>query len=67
MFAARLPRKVPLSGPARAVTGGSWGGCLEVIEWVLTAGRFPVDPSVLDGGVLIIETSEKLLPARDVG
>jgi len=49
------------------VTGGSWGGCLEVIEWVLTAGRFSVDPGVLDGGVLILETSEELLPARNVG
>lgn len=54
-------------GPARSVTGRSWGGCLEVIEWVLTAGRFPFDPDVLDGGVLIIETSEELLPARNVG
>jgi muramoyltetrapeptide carboxypeptidase LdcA involved in peptidoglycan recycling len=54
-------------GPARSVTGRSWGGCLEVIEWVLTAGRFPFDPDVLDGGVLIIETSEELLPAREVG
>jgi muramoyltetrapeptide carboxypeptidase LdcA involved in peptidoglycan recycling len=54
-------------GPARSVTGGSWGGCLEVIEWILTAGRFPTDPAVLDGGVLIIETSEELLPARSIG
>jgi muramoyltetrapeptide carboxypeptidase LdcA involved in peptidoglycan recycling len=54
-------------GPSRSVTGRSWGGCLEVIEWVLTAGRFPSDPGVLDGGVLIIETSEELLPAREVG
>ena len=54
-------------GPARSVTGGSWGGCLEVIEWVLTAGRFPSDPGALDGRVLIIETSEELLPARNVG
>jgi len=53
--------------PARSVTGGSWGGCLEVIEWVLTAGRFPSDPGALDGRVLIIETSEELLPARNVG
>jgi muramoyltetrapeptide carboxypeptidase LdcA involved in peptidoglycan recycling len=44
-----------------------WGGCLEVIEWILTAGRFPFDPDVLDGGVVIIETSEELLPARNVG
>jgi len=54
-------------GPDRLVTGHSWGGCLEVIEWILAAGRFPADPSVLDGGVLIIETSEELLPARNVG
>ena len=49
------------------VTGRAWGGCLEVIEWILAAGRFPFGPGVLDGGVLLIETSEELLPARDVG
>lgn len=54
-------------GPARAVTGRTWGGCIEVMEWILTAGRFPCDPIALDGGVLIIETSEELLPARNVG
>ena len=54
-------------GPQRTVTGRSWGGCLEVIEEVLVAGRFPAEPSVLDGGVLLIETSEELLPARNVG
>ncbi|MGA8209253.1 MAG: S66 peptidase family protein [Nocardioidaceae bacterium] len=54
-------------GPPRAVTGRSWGGCLEVVEWVLAAGRFPYDASVLDGAVLILETSEELLPARHVG
>jgi len=54
-------------GPARTVTGRTWGGCIEVIEWILTAGRFPFGPDVLDGGVLIIETSEELPPARNVG
>lgn len=54
-------------GPSRSVTGATWGGCLEVIEWILTAGRFPFAPDVLDGGVLIIETSEELRPARDIG
>ncbi|MGA3487458.1 S66 family peptidase [Micromonosporaceae bacterium DT55] len=54
-------------GPARAVTGPTWGGCLEVLEWILTAGRFPFDADVLTGGVLIIETSEELLPAQNVG
>jgi muramoyltetrapeptide carboxypeptidase LdcA involved in peptidoglycan recycling len=55
------------SGPQRAVTGQSWGGCIEVIEWTLTAGRFPTSPDVLAGGVLLLETSEELLPARNVG
>lgn len=54
-------------GPSRSVTGRTWGGCLEVIEWLLTAGRFPFDHRVLDGAVLILETSEELLPARNVG
>ena len=55
------------AGPARVVSGRSWGGCLEVLEWVLTAGRFPADPHVLEGGVLLVETSELLLPAAQVG
>lgn len=55
------------AGPARVVNGPSWGGCLEVLEWVLTAGRFPTNPHVQDGGVLLIETSELLLPAQKVG
>ncbi|MEU0548312.1 S66 peptidase family protein [Micromonospora sp. NPDC005979] len=54
-------------GPRRTVTGPTWGGCLEVLQWLLTAGRFPFGPEVLRGGVLIIETSEELLPAREVG
>lgn len=54
-------------GPRRAVTGPTWGGCLEVIVQILAAGRFPFPPEALAGGVLIIETSEELLPAREVG
>ncbi|MDQ1554739.1 MAG: hypothetical protein QOK46_1817 [Microbacteriaceae bacterium] len=53
------------AGPARSVTGRTWGGCLEVLQWVLTAGRFPIDPSVLDGCVLLVETSEELIPAKE--
>lgn len=30
-------------------------------------GTLPVSPEALHGGVLIIETSEELLPAREVG
>jgi muramoyltetrapeptide carboxypeptidase LdcA involved in peptidoglycan recycling len=54
-------------GPARAVTGRTWGGCLEVLQWVLTAGRFPFGPDALAGGVLLLETSEELPPALEVG
>lgn len=55
------------AGPARAVTGRTWGGCAEVLQWILAAGRFPADPAVLDGGVLFLETSEELIPARELG
>ncbi|GAA1907398.1 S66 family peptidase [Lapillicoccus jejuensis] len=54
------------AGPARAVTGPTWGGCLEVLQWVLAAGRFPDDAGVLDGSVLLLETSEELPPADTV-
>jgi len=55
------------AGPARSVTGPTWGGCAEVVQWMLTAGRFPADPAVLNGGVLLLETSEELIPARELG
>ena len=55
------------AGPATAVTGRTWGGCIEVLQWILTAGRFPVDPGVLDGGVLLLETSEDVIPAQEFG
>jgi muramoyltetrapeptide carboxypeptidase LdcA involved in peptidoglycan recycling len=55
------------AGPARTVTGRTWGGCIEILQWILTAGRFPADASVLDGGVLLLETSEELIPAREFG
>lgn len=55
------------AGPERSVTGRTWGGCLEVLQWVLTAGRFRAEPDALAGGVLLLETSEELLPAREVG
>lgn len=55
------------AGPARSVTGRTWGGCAEVVQWILTAGRLPADPAVVDGGVLLFETSEDLIPAREFG
>jgi muramoyltetrapeptide carboxypeptidase LdcA involved in peptidoglycan recycling len=46
-------------GPATVVEGPTWGGNLEVLHWLLAAGR--VGPSVdYAGCVLVIETSEEL-------
>ncbi|MEP9385145.1 S66 peptidase family protein [Nocardioides sp. KR10-350] len=55
------------AGPTRPVTGRTWGGCIEIVQWVLTAGRFPAEPDVLAGGVLLLESSEELIPAREFG
>ena len=55
------------AGPQRSVTGRTWGGCIEVVQWILTAGRFPADPAVIEGGVLLLESSEELIPAREFG
>jgi muramoyltetrapeptide carboxypeptidase LdcA involved in peptidoglycan recycling len=55
------------AGPERAVTGPTWGGSIELIQWILTAGRFPADPSVLEGGVLLLESTEDLIPASEFG
>jgi len=38
-----------------------------VVQWILTAGRFPADPAVLNRGVLLLETSKELIPARELG
>ena len=55
------------AGPKRCVNGPTWGGCVEALQWILTAGRFPSDPGVLDGGVLLLESSEEVIPAREFG
>ena len=49
-------------GPERTVTGPTWGGCLEVLQGILLAGRFPVESDCLKGGVLLLETSDGLIP-----
>jgi muramoyltetrapeptide carboxypeptidase LdcA involved in peptidoglycan recycling len=55
------------AGPARSVTGRTWGGCIDSFSWLLMAGRFPTDPAVLADGILLVETSEELIPAREFG
>ena len=53
------------AGPERRVTGGTWGGCIEVLDWICLAGRFPAVES-LDGAILLLETSEELPSAQMV-
>ncbi|MFE4951336.1 S66 peptidase family protein [Leifsonia sp. NPDC056665] len=52
------------AGPALSVTGTTWGGCLEVVDWILLADRFAFPPSALEGAVLLVETSELTPPAH---
>lgn len=48
------------AGPARAVTGPVWGGCLESIEGTLAVGRWLHPVSAYDGCVLALEASEEM-------
>ncbi|MEV4757407.1 S66 peptidase family protein [Micromonospora sp. NPDC049559] len=53
------------SGPSRLVEGRVWGGNLEILHWLLAAGR--VGPNEAYAGcVLLIETSEELPPDVEV-
>ncbi len=65
-FGTRSPTE-PWSwgGAERAVTGPTWGGSIEVLQWILGAGRFPPDSTVLNGAVLILEASELLISAQE--
>ncbi|ASW53663.1 S66 peptidase family protein [Plantactinospora sp. KBS50] len=53
------------SGPARVVQGALWGGNLEILSWLLAAGRVGPNPAYA-GCVLAIETSEELPPDTEV-
>ncbi|MGW3494986.1 S66 family peptidase [Streptomyces sp. NPDC001020] len=51
----------------RVVEGRSWGGCLEIIGWLLMADReIARDATVYDGGVLFLETSEDMPSGEEV-
>ncbi|MCX5556807.1 S66 peptidase family protein [Streptomyces sp. NBC_00038] len=53
--------------PDRVVEGRSWGGNVEILSWLLMADReIARDPSVYDGHVLFLETSEDMPRASDV-
>ncbi|KUL22146.1 S66 family peptidase [Streptomyces regalis] len=51
----------------RVVEGRSWGGCLEILGWMLMADReIARDLSEYDGGVLLLETSEEMPSGEEV-
>lgn len=50
------------AGPARAVSGRTWGGCLEVVDSLALADRLPAVDD-LAGSILLLETSEERPPA----
>ncbi|MFF5174422.1 S66 peptidase family protein [Micromonospora sp. NPDC000089] len=52
-------------GPARVVRGRTWGGCLEIIEWLMATDRVP-SAAELAGSVLVFETSNELPTAQEV-
>lgn len=53
-------------GPAKTVTGRTWGGCLEVLVQLAIANRFPTNEA-LAGTILLLETAEDVPPVDWVG
>jgi muramoyltetrapeptide carboxypeptidase LdcA involved in peptidoglycan recycling len=52
-------------GPTRVVQGRTWGGCLEIIGWLMATDRVP-SAAELAGSVLVFETSNELPDAQEV-
>ncbi|MFV0430327.1 MAG: S66 peptidase family protein [Arachnia sp.] len=53
------------AGPDVSVTGRTWGGCLDVLDWIALADRMPTNDD-LAGAILLLETSEELPSAETV-
>ncbi|MFD4636771.1 S66 peptidase family protein [Lentzea sp. NPDC058436] len=52
--------------PHTTVTAASWGGNLEILSWLMMAGREINEPEHYDGRVLFFETSEEMPSATEV-
>lgn len=51
----------------QVIEGRAWGGCLEILSWLLMADReIARDLSEYDGGVLLLETSEEMPTGTEV-
>lgn len=53
--------------PDRVVTGPTWGGNLEILHWTLAVSRWMRAVEDYEGCVLLLETSEELPSALEVG
>ena len=53
------------SGPSTAVSGRSWGGCIEVLDQIALAARMPTNEDLV-GTILLLETSEETPSADQV-
>lgn len=53
------------AGPSVSVSGRTWGGCLDVLDWIALADRMPNNDD-LAGAILLLETSEDLPTAEMV-
>ncbi len=61
-----VPDQWSWSGPATVATGPTWGGNLEVLQWILAVGRDVLDVAAYQGCVLLLETSEEHPPPVEV-
>lgn len=62
-FGDRIPTEEwTWAGPARRISGITWGGCLEVIDGLALADLLP-PVEALHGRILLLETSEERPPA----
>jgi muramoyltetrapeptide carboxypeptidase LdcA involved in peptidoglycan recycling len=50
----------------RVIEAPTWGGCIEVMSWILQVGRDVAPSDAYAGHVLMIETSEDMPSADDV-
>ncbi|HEY9481353.1 MAG TPA: S66 peptidase family protein [Micromonosporaceae bacterium] len=50
----------------RVIEAPTWGGCIEVLSWILQVGRDVATVDAYAGHILMIETSEEMPPATEV-
>lgn len=54
------------AGPSRVVTGPTWGGNIEILQWTLSVSRYVRPVEEYAGHVLLLEASEERPSAAEV-